>query len=447
MSNTTTSKVNHLKWVLPIVIIGVAIATFVILKMNKPQAPSRPVQEKIWSVRTIAAEPGIHQPSLKLYGKVESPRMSKVTAAVTAFVGAVHIDEGNAISPNQLLIQLDDSDAKLLVTQRQADVDNYVAQVETEKVRHNADLKALKIEKNLQQLSYKTVKRYENLIKRKLTSQEKLDASRRDYQQQALALTQREQSIADHPNRLRQLESQLLRANSLLDAAKLDLSRTQIKAPYSGRVASLSVAPGDRVRSGDPLLGLYSLDRLEIRAQIPNRILPILRASKSAQGIIANGQIDGEVISLRLDRIAAEVNNGRAGVDGLFSIQNQAYFPEPGRSIEINVSLPGVEQAIPLPPMALYGLDRIYRVVDERLEAIQVNRIGDSIDFQGNPVVLVTSNQIQPNDRLVTTQLPNAITGLRVKEFSSSTANPAAEPILAKQSNQSSPANKGSVNE
>jgi len=175
MSDTIESKVNHLKWLLPIVIIGVAIATFVILKMNKPQAPSRPVQEKIWSVRTIAAEPGTHQPSLKLYGKVESPRMSKVTAAVTAFVGAVHIDEGNAITPNQLLIQLDDSDAKLLVTQRQADVDNYIAQAETEKVRHNADLKALKIEKNLQQLSYKTVKRYENLIKRKLTSQAFLD--------------------------------------------------------------------------------------------------------------------------------------------------------------------------------------------------------------------------------------------------------------------------------
>ena len=447
MSETNVNKPSHLKWILPLVIIGVAIVTFILLKMNKPQAPSRPVAEKIWSVRTTPASPGTHQPSLKLYGKVESPRMSNVTAAVTAFVRTVHIDEGNAITPDQLLIQLDDSDAQLLITQRQADVNNYIAQIETEKVRYNADLKSLKIEKNLQQLSYKTVKRYENLIKRKLTSQEQLDAARRDYQQQALSLNQRQQSISDHPNRLRQLESQLMRATSLLDAAKLDLSRTQIKAPYSGRIASLSVSPGDRVRSGDPLLGLYSLERLEIRAQIPSRILPMLRNSDPQQNIVATGMIDGKSILLRLDRIAAEVNNGSAGVDALFSIQSKNYLPEPGRSLEISVDLPGIAQAIPITPMALYGLNRVYRVVDDRLEAIQIKRIGDSIDAEGNPVVLITSPKIQANDRIVTTQLPNAISGLRVKEFNVSADKKSEESATNVIQNKDKIAQKGSVNE
>ncbi|MAY43260.1 MULTISPECIES: HlyD family efflux transporter periplasmic adaptor subunit [unclassified Neptuniibacter] len=418
MSKASTKQPSHLKWILPIVIIIVAIATFALLKMNKPKAASQVVAEKVWSVTTITAAPGLHQPSLSLYGKVESPRMSNVTAAVTAFVREVYTDEGRKITPNDLLIQLDDSDVLLTVQQRQADVDNLLAQIETEKIRYNTDLKALKIEKNLQQLSYKTVKRYENLIKRKLTSQEKLDAARRDYQQQALSLTQREQAIADHPNRLQQLESQRLRATSLLDAAKLDLSRTQIKAPFIGRVAGLSVAPGDRVRAGDPLLELYSLDRLEVRAQIPNRILPLLRDRKSEKPITARGLINGEVIELELDRIAAEVSNGRAGVDALFKINNTDDLPETGRSIEISVDLPEIAQVIPVPPTALYGLDRVYRIIDSRLEAVQVTRIGDSIDQNGKPIVLISSPNITSSDTLVITQLPNAITGLRVNDIS-----------------------------
>lgn len=419
MTEVKVKQNTHLKWILPLLIIGAAIAVFAFLMMTKPQAPSRPTTEKIWSISTVPAAFGLHKPVLTLYGKVESPRVSKITAAVTAFVKDVYTDEGRAINPNEPLVQLDDSDAQLLVQQRQADVDNTIAQIETEKVRHNADLKSLKIEKNLQQLRLKTVQRYENLIKRKLTSQELLDSARRDYQQQALSIAQREQSIADHPNRLRQLESQLMRTTSLLDAAKLDLSRTKIHAPFSGRVASLSVSPGDRVREGDPIVELYSLDRLEVRAQIPNRILPLLRNKNSLQEIAAIGTIDNRTIELNLERIAAAVNSGRAGVDVFFSIKKQDYQPELGRSLAINVTLPATTEVIPVPPTALYGLNKVYKVVDERLVSVQVERIGDSTDTDNNPMVLITSPDLHPGDSIVTTQLPNAITGLRVKEFTS----------------------------
>ena len=418
MTDVTAKKSTALKWILPLVIIGVAIAVFMFLKMTKPQAPSRPTTEKIWTVSTIPAALGLHPPSLTLYGKVESPRLSNVTAAVTAFVKHVYTDEGLAIQPDELLVQLDDSDAQLLIQQRQADVDNIIAQIEAEKVRHKTDLQSLAIEKNLLSLRLKTVRRYENLIKRKLTSQEQLDAARRDYQQQALSIAQREQSIADHPNRLQQLDSQLMRTTSLLDQAKLDLARTQIKAPFHGRVSSLNVSPGDRVRAGDPVIGFYSLDRLEVRAQIPNRILPLLRQNDALQQVSASGQIDNQTIELRLDRIAAAVNSGRAGVDGFFSIQNTPYQPTLGRSLAINVTLPAIADVVPVPPTALYGLNKIYRVVDERLESLQVNRVGDSVDANGKPVVLIASPAIKTGDRLVITQLPNAITGLRVKEFS-----------------------------
>lgn len=416
MSNPATKKLPALvKWLLPVIIIAIAVGTFMFLMKSKPQAPSRTVKEKVWSVKTVAAEPGSYHPELVLYGKVESPRMTNLTAAVTAFVNQVDTDEGKSAKKGDVLIQLDDRDAALLVDQRRADVDSSLAQISAEKVQHEADLKALKIEKNLLQLSLKTVKRYENLIKRKVSSQEQLDAARRDYHQQSLSITQREKSITDHPNRLKQLESQLQRAHSLFEAAQLDLQRTQIKAPFSGRIASLSVAPGDRVRAGDPLLGFYSLDRLEVRAQIPNRILPQLRRDAQSE-IKATGTIDGENLSLSLDRIAAEVDGGRAGVDALFKIKSANYLPEPGRSLSIRVSLPEVKRTLAIPPMALYGLNRVYKISDNRMEAVQVERVGDSLAPSGEALVLIRSDDIDQGDRIITTQLPNAISGLRVKD-------------------------------
>lgn len=422
----TEKRSNLIKWLLPVIILVLAVAVFIFLIKSKPQAPSRPITEKVWSVQTIAAEAGTHHPSLVLYGKVESPRMTRVTSALTAFVEEVYTDEGNIIAPGELLIQLDNRDAKLLVDQRQADVDNYLAQIAAEKVRHETDLKALQIEKNLVQLSLKTVRRYENLIKRKVSSQEQLDSARQAYQQQSLSLTQRERDIADHPNRLAQLESQLKRAQSSLEAANLDLQRTQIKAPFEGRVASLSVAPGDRVKAGDALLDLYSQKRLEVRAQIPNRVLPKLRQNKPSGKAIAKGSIDGQSIDLTLDRIAAEVNGGRAGVDAMFRINTDSYLPEPGRSLAIEVLLPAEENLIALPPQSLYGLDRVYKVTtDNRLEAVTVERIGDTNET-GIAQVLVRSDTLNNGDRIITTQLPNAISGLRVKDISVKTDSVAA---------------------
>ncbi|MGH1462977.1 MAG: efflux RND transporter periplasmic adaptor subunit [Neptuniibacter sp.] len=418
MSEALQKKSTSIKWILPLLILLVAGIIVFYLFSSKPKAPSRPVGEKVWSVKTISIEPGNHQPALVLYGKIEAPRMTNITAAVTAFVSEVNTDEGKSMSSNELLLKLDDRDTKLLVAQRQADIANIEAQLEAEKIKHQSDINSLKIQQSLLQLSLNTVKRYENLNKRKVASQEQLDSARKDYQQQRLSLVERQRSISDHPNRINQINSQLLRASSLLEAAELDLSRTEIRAPFPGRIAKLSVSPGDRVKAGDSLLQFYSLERLEVRSQIPSRILPQLRTTHSKPEIIASGKIDNQSLKMKLDRIAAEVNGGSAGVDAFFTISSSDYLPEPGRSLAIEVKLPAQANVIPIPPISLYGLDRVYKVVEGRLQSASVIRIGDSQDQNGNPLVLVQSTELTPGDRIITTQLPNAISGLRVKEVS-----------------------------
>jgi len=68
-----------------------------------------------------------------------------------------------------------------------------------------------------------------------------------------------------------------------------------------------------------------------------------------------------------------------------------------------------------MPFNALYGLNRVYRINDGYLEAVKITRVGEYENSQGQTQLLIRSDTLQEGDRVVSTQLPNAITGLRVE--------------------------------
>ena len=73
---------------------------------------------------------------------------------------------------------------------------------------------------------------------------------------------------------------------------------------------------------------------------------------------------------------------------------------------------PGV---IALPVQAIYEGNRIYRVVNNRLEGVNVDAVGDFVDEAGRHTTLVRANAIGSGDQIITTQLPRAISGLLVE--------------------------------
>lgn len=407
---------NNKRWLLPLFILAAAVAIFVILKMTKPTAPARPAKEKVWTVRVLPAAPARYAPQLSLYGRIESPSSSTLSSSINAFVEKRLVAEGENVTAGQLLVQLDNRDASLLLAQKQADVDRITALIAAEKVSYQANIKALKIEQELVNLTQRTLNRYQDLSKRNLASQTQLDDARRTKQQQALSLNSRQQAIDDHPNQMAQLQAQLDQAIALRDSAALDLERSQIRAPFTGRIAEISVAAGERVRSGDTLLALYNTRALEVRAQIPSRYLPQLHQQlDNGQTISATAWLDGQPLDLILERFAAAVNSGSAGVDALFRIHADSYRGEPGRSVSLDLTMPTQENLLALPPQAIFGTDRIYTVEDNRLQANTVIRVGDMRDSEGKAKVLVRSDQLQAGDLILATQLPNAITGLLVE--------------------------------
>lgn len=402
--------------VVPLGILVLAALGFGALMATKPKSQAAPREETIWSVAAQEVVLTAAQPMLTLYGRIETPRRSRLEAAIEATVASVPVKEGTSVAAGQLLVALEGRETSARLAQREAEVREAEAALSSEQSRYENDRRALRRERELYELAQSEVKRVEDLLRRNLGSESQRDAARQNLIRQRLAVENREQSIADHANRQAQLMARLERARAQLDLARLDHQRTRIVAPFAGRIARVAVSPGDRVRPGETVVEIYDTTALEARAQLPDRYLEtVRRALQNGDPLPAESRVDGRVVKLRLDRLAGEVTAGSGGVDALFQVDDEGGWLAVGRFVTLRLTLPPRENALALPREAIYGRNRIYRIVEGRLAPLEVTRLGSHVDNEGREQILVSHPDLAAGDLVLTTQLPNAVEGLRVQ--------------------------------
>jgi RND family efflux transporter MFP subunit len=71
-------------------------------------------------------------------------------------------------------------------------------------------------------------------------------------------------------------QAALAAAGADLELAERNLVRTEIRAPYAGRVRGKSVGVGQFVTTGTPLASIYAVDAAEVRLPLPGRELAYL---------------------------------------------------------------------------------------------------------------------------------------------------------------------------
>ncbi len=401
---------------LPIAIILIAISVFIALKQSKPVKAKLEKPEKVWRVNTVDVEFQSISPQITVYGRVETPRKASLNAAITAYVKQVNVLEGDVVQQGYILISLDDSDAQLLLQQREADLTEIEASISAEKTRYKRDKTLLVHENELLDLTEKAVTRAKKLEETRLLTRSSLDEAVANKQRQVVTVKRLNYDIAEHPTRLAVLKAKYNRAEALLGQAKLDIARSQITAPFSGRIAKLDVSIGDRVRIGDGLLSIYDLNNLELRAQIPGRYLKEIRQNlQQGKEVHAKAVLDDKTLDFVLTRLSGETREDSGGVDGLFTLKGNSHLLTLGTFLELSLELTSEQDVVEIPFNALYGLNRVYRIKEGYLEAVRIERIGEHQSSDDTVKLLIRSDDLKDGDNIVTTQLPNAMTGLRVE--------------------------------
>jgi len=416
--NRSSPKVRSL------LIVLLTFALLMIFKFIQPEPPVKPQEEKTWTVQTTHLVDGEKSPQLELYGQVESPHTATITAIINADVKSLDVNEGQNVTQGQLLITLDDTDAKLAFEDKTSYVAELEALIDSEKNRYKNDLAALKLEKSLVALAEKKLAREEKTSKTNLTSQSSFDSQKQALNNQKLALTARQLNITDHPARLAQLEARLSRSRAQAQQAENDLLRATVVAPFDGIILKTMVSPGERVRPGEVLLEMYATDQVELRAQLPQKFIAIVKQSLADQlPLEATVQTDSGRHVVSMSRISGSMADGGHGVDALFMVDSDVVDTLTiGDTLEMTLELPAIDNVFSVPVSSIYGTNRIYRVDDERLVAVSVEKMGRQYK-EDKQFIRVRRHELQAGDENITTQLPHAITGLKVEIHNAETSN------------------------
>jgi len=403
----------RLKLLLPILVLLIAGAAYYSLVASKTQRERPVLTEKIWQIQAFRAQRQSLSPSVTLYGRIESPEQLQAAAPGGGIVEQVFVRNGASVKLGDPLVRMDRRDFSAALLQAEADLRDVDSQIAELEVRHRSNQSALQTERELMSLAQAEVERLVELTKQNLSSATALSSARSELGRRQLEVTARQFEVDSYPARLRTLKARYDRNQAILAAARLAMERSDLRAPFDALVSQVNVAAGDRVSLGQVMVSLYPLHALEIRAHLPTHYI------EAVQGALARGEeLSARLLNrstsdrFKLLRLAGEAE--ATGIDSYFATDASKSQLRPGELLALNLQLPAVDDAIAVPYQAIYGNSRIYKVVDDRLQAVDVTSIGQAKADDDSVLVLIRSDQIETGELIAGTHLPNAVSGLKV---------------------------------
>ncbi len=410
-----------LKIFLPIIILAISFSLSFYLFKTKDKKPTAEITERIWQVETLKMQAAAHSPSIILYGLIEAPARYHASAPAFGRVEQLLVKEGQAVKKGQLLATMDEADFLPALKKSQAQVASLDAQIKNEKLRYRLDKIALQHQKELLILGQQSLKRTEDVYKKKLASLSEADEAKKRVLQQQLTINTLKLSLEGYRSRLVSLQASREQALAELDKVKLSLKRSQFYAPFNAVIAQVDVAVGDQLASGKNLFSLYPPNNLEVRTKIPfhlkEKIAKQLKQGVPLYAVSVTSNQQQQKQRFNLVRLSGQASI--SGVDAFFTVVGEGASYRPGSFLQLRFFIPSHEALFSIPYTALYGKNKLYKLNQEknnelRMQAVNITPVGDlSLDNQN--LLLFSSAEVKDGDRIIITHLPNALNGLKVK--------------------------------
>jgi len=246
--------------------------------------------------------------------------------------------------------------------------------------------------------------------------------------------------LAVREPQLAQARAQLAAAQAGLRSAELDLSRTNIRAPFTGRMRERRANVGDYVGPGSPVAVMFSTDTMEIRVPLTDADLTAMQipvgfaASASNQGPAAHvSSVTGGRINTwegRLVRTEASVDARTRLIYGTVEVRNPFASSNrtplaPGMFVSARLEGSASETLVAAPRSALKRNEYVYVVTAEnRIDVRQVRPAQTTADE------VLFREGVADGERVVVSVLTSPQQGMAVTPIDragESTAAPAAQ--------------------
>ncbi|HCE1966823.1 multidrug efflux RND transporter periplasmic adaptor subunit VmeY [Vibrio parahaemolyticus] len=280
-----------------------------------------------------------YQPSKSYIGRIEAVEDTNITAQISGYLQARHFEEGQMVEKGQLLYSIEPSSFEAQVASAKAALAQAKASLKKAELDHQ---------------------RGKNLLPRGSISQSEFDA---------LTAT------------LLGARAELEAANAQRKLAEVNLSYTQIRAPFSGRISDTKVSTGDLVSpSSGVLTTLVSLDPVHTSFSVSER----------------------ERLAMGMDRIKGDGSAESNGVEVQLELENGQFFEHLGQldflgnRIDTKTGTIAMRALVPNPEHKLLPGQHIKVNLRDKntRDVIVVPRRAVQTDLEGDFVMVTTEGNV-----------------------------------------------------
>ncbi|NWG70051.1 MAG: efflux RND transporter periplasmic adaptor subunit [Parvularculaceae bacterium] len=371
----------------PLAVLAVAVGVIMLLsatarKPEKNVDPPLPIAVEIATVRSVTT-------SLEVTAQGEVK--SKTEADVAARVGgqivevAPQFEPGASVRSGDLLVRIDPAEYRLAVERARSQVSR--ARENLARMRSEADL------------------------------------AKADWQELGMAGTPSDLTLLKP--QMASATADLRTAEAAVREAELALERTEIRAPFDGRVKSRRVDVGDFVAPGTPVASLFAVDVAQVRIPLTERDLSVLGvgpgfgATPENPGPVAlvrgTGAHAGAPWSGHLALVEASFDPATRLVYGLVEVKDPFAGPTPlAPGMFVSVDLKGrTEEALLAIPRGAYKKNEVVYTVDAE-GAIRGHRLA-AAHATASEVFFRTG--LAAGDRVVVSYIPSPRDGMKVRDL------------------------------
>ncbi|NDV43603.1 efflux RND transporter periplasmic adaptor subunit [Flagellimonas sediminis] len=331
-------KVKHIVYILLVVGIG-ALITYRIMS-NAEIGKNMDTGPQVTTVSGMILEPQIFKDNISISGTLEADEQIEIRSEVSGVVESINFKEGSKVVKGQVLLKVNDIELQAQLSKAQT----------------------------AKKLASENERRAKLLLEKQAISQEEYDIASADYQS----------------------------ATSEADLIAAQLSKTTIRAPFSGTIGLRSISMGTYVTPSTVIAKLVNTDDLKITFSVPEKyasqisvgtILTFTTSDSEEEYKATIYAIDPEVdINTRTLRMRAITDNRK---NGLY----------PGAYANVSLPLETIDDALLVPSEALIPVQngkRIFVYQNGKAKEVDVQ-----IGSRTGKVVRVLTN-LKPGDTILT---------------------------------------------
>jgi membrane fusion protein (multidrug efflux system) len=247
--------------------------------------------------------------------------INPVSARAGGYIQYVRFNEHQLVKQGDTLVILDDSEYRAQLESAEAAFEDASAQLtvltaairsaETGTQVNEDQINGAKARYVQQQ---QDIRRYENLVKEEAATGAELeqvkaryDVAESDYSAARHGLTTSKVRIAELKTHFALLRADIKRKAAALKLAKLNLSYTVIRAPYSGRLGRKNILEGQQIQPAQPLVSIINEDEKWITANYKETQVADMYIGQPAE--IRVDAIDGKVFKGKIVAVAGSTGS------------------------------------------------------------------------------------------------------------------------------------------